>query len=325
MPRPVVVLSEALPGAGMDLLASRADLRLAVAASASEAALWPLLPEATAVVLVNEAPALGAAMIERAGSLRLACRNGAGYDNFDVAALTRRRIPLATTGDANADAVAEHALYLLLALFKNGPAHDRAVRSGRWSRGIGGRELAGKTCAVVGYGRIGRRIARLAAAFAMRVMVVEPRLPDELASADGFETRTLAAALAEADALCLALPLGPSTRGLIGREALARMKPGAVLVNVARGPIVDQAALVEALAAGRLAGAGLDVLEQEPPAPADPLLALDTVVLTPHTAASCPEAVDRVAVACARIVLDFLDGRLDPAAVVNREVLAPAG
>ncbi|MCC7272639.1 MAG: 3-phosphoglycerate dehydrogenase [Alphaproteobacteria bacterium] len=301
---PIVVLSEPLPAAGMARLAAAA-LELRVLAQPTGAALAAAVRDADAVVLVNERPALTAAMIAGAPRLRLACRNGAGFDNFDAAALAARGIPLLTTGAANADAVAEHALYLLLALFKRGPAYDRAVKGGAWPRDAGTRprELRGKVAAIVGYGRIGRRIADLCRALGMRVMAVDP----SPAEAD-VAFVPLPDALAAADAIILALPLSPATRGLIDAAALVRMKPSAFLVNVARGAIVDQPALAAALRAGRLAGAGLDVLAVEPPAADDPLLALDSVVLTPHVAASCPEAIDRVAIACADAVVAGLAG-----------------
>lgn len=313
-PRPLVLLTEPLPGAGMRRL-DQGAVEARVLARPGAEALAAGIVEADAVVLVNEQPALTPAMIAAAPRLRVACRNGAGFDNFDVPALTARRIPLVTTGSANADAVAEHAIHLLLSLAKRGPAYDRAVKAGIWSRAPGAVELGGKTAAVVGWGRIGQRIGRLADAFGMRVLAVDPAAPAAVPLAD---------ALAAADAVLLALPLVPATRHLIDQAALARMKPSAFLVNVARGPVVDQAALATALAEGRLAGAALDVLEQEPPDPADPLLARDDVILSPHVAASCPEAVERVAIACAEAVLAALAGRFDGLTVVNPSVL-PAG
>ncbi len=315
-PPPLVLLTEPLPQAGMQRL-SGGTVDIRVLPAPTEAALAAAMPAADAVILVNEHPALTATMIAAAPRLRLACRNGAGFDNFDVAELTRRGIPLVTTGGANADAVAEHAIHLLLSLAKRGPAYDRAVKAGTWPRGVAAVELRDKTAVVVGWGRIGQRIGALARAFGMRVLVVDPGP----GAADGIETAPLDAALVRADALILALPLTPGTRHLVDAAALARMKSSAFLVNVARGGVVDQAALTAALVAGRLAGAGLDVLEHEPPDPADPLLGLDNVVLSPHVAASCPEAVERVGVACADAVLRGLEGCFDGLTVVNRQVL----
>jgi len=298
----------------MRVLEARLDVRVLVLPAPTEAELARALPEADGVVMVMEQPALTARLIELAPRLRIACRFGAGYDNFDVPALTRRGIPLATTGDANADTVAEHALYLMLALAKRGPALERAVKSGAWPRGFGSVELRGRTCVVVGFGRIGRAVARRAAAFEMKIVAVDPHVPG---------TEKLADALPQADFVVLACALTPETRGLIGAQALARMKPGAFLVNVARGPIVDEAALVAVLEAKRLAGAGLDVLETEPPRSGHPLLARDDVVLTPHVGAFIDTAFERVAVACAQAALAGLDGRLERDSVVNPIVLGP--
>jgi len=321
--RATLVLTETLPQAGMRKLAERPEVRLLVLPEPSDAELARALPQADGVIMVMEQPALPAALIERAARLRVACRMGAGYDNIDVQALTRRRIPLATTGAANARTVAEHALYLMLALAKRGPALERAVKGGAWPRGFGAVELAGRSALVVGYGRIGREVARLAAAFEMRIAVVDPHVPSDAVMRDGFvRAASLADGLREADFVVLACALGPATRGLIDAAAFARMKPGAFIVNVARGPVIDEAALVRALAEGRIAGAGLDVLEREPPRAGHPLLSRDDVVLTPHTAAYIDTAFERTALACATNALAGLDGRLGPATVVNPEVLA---
>ncbi len=297
----------------MAILRSRPDVRLRLLAAPTEAELLRSIGEADGVVMVMERPSLGSEALDAAPRLRVACRFGAGYDNFDVPALTQRRIPLATTGAANAGTVAEQALYLMLALAKRGPALERAVKSGEWPRGFGNVELAGRTCAIVGLGRIGREVARRAAAFDMEIVAVDPALP---------EAPSLAEALPRADFVVLACALNPQTRHLIGQDALARMKRSAFLVNVARGPVIDEAALVAALQEGRIAGAGLDVLEVEPPSPGDPLLSRDDVVLSPHIAAFIAAAFDRMAVACANAALAGLDGTLDPAIVVNREVLS---
>lgn len=317
-----LVLTEPLPAPGMRVLETRPDVRLLVLPAPTEAALARALPGADGVVMVMEQPALTAPLIGLAPRLRIACRMGAGYDNFDVAALTRRRIPLATTGIANAHTVAEHALYLMLALAKRGPALDRAVKSGAWPRGFGAVELPGRTCLVVGYGRIGRQVARLAAAFGMQIVVVDPHVPADAVAREGFERAdSLSRGLAQADFVVLACALTPATRHLIDATSLAQMKSGAFVVNVARGQIIDEKALAAALHDGRLGGAGLDVLEAEPPRGGNPLLARDDVVLTPHTAAYTRTAFDRTALACAENALAGLDGKLDPSVVVNAEVL----
>ena len=170
-----LILTERLPSVGMRALSAQPDIDVVVLAEPTSSALSATLPRADGVIMVMERPALTASLVAAAGRLRVACRFGAGYDNFDVAALTSRGIPLVTTADANADTVAEHALYLMLALAKRGPALDREVKGGIWRRRFGAVELRDKTCLVVGYGRIGRRIAKLASAFGMSVEVVDPR------------------------------------------------------------------------------------------------------------------------------------------------------
>jgi D-3-phosphoglycerate dehydrogenase len=236
--------------------------------------------------MVMERPSLTAAHIDAAPRLRIACRFGAGYDNLDVAALTRRGIPLATSGGANADTVAEHALYLMLALAKRGPVLDRAVKAGLWPRSIGGIELRDRICLIIGFGRIGRQIARRAAAFAMRIVVVDPNAAESNVEHEGYTLApSLAEALPAADFVVLACASNAETRGLINRVTLKLMRRSAFLVNIARGAIVEEAALAAALESGEIAGAGLDVLAIEPPPRDHPLVGRDDVVLTPPTPA----------------------------------------
>ena len=213
----------------------------------------------------------------------------AGYDHFDVCALKARGIRLANAAGANANAVSEHAFALLLSLTRR-MSEARDNQHKRFWRGmisdLGGREdeLAGKTLLIVGLGRIGQRIARIAKAFDMRVVGIK-RSAGALANVDRIGTQAeLLTLLPEADAVVLACPLTPETRGLIDARALAAMKPSAYLINVARGPVVDEQALIDALSERRIAGAGIDVTSIEPLDPASPLWSLDNVVLTPHTA-----------------------------------------
>lgn len=306
----------------MLLLRSRTDVCVEILERPTVEALASALPLAHAVVLVGEQPVLTREMIERAPRLLVAARMGAGFDNFDIAALTARGIPLITTGSANAGAVAEHALYLLLAVARQGPTRHQAVKAGRWQRTFGAIELAGKTCLVVGMGRIGHEIARRATALDMRVIGVDPRLKVGSTGARGVELRaSLEVALPEADVVVLACALTAETRGMISDAALARMKPTAFLINVARGPIVDESALALALAQGRLAGAGLDVLTVEPPSFDNPLLSLDNVVFTPHVASHVATVYERMSATCVRSLLAALDGKIDRGMVVNGEVL----
>ena len=318
-----LLLTEALPEPGMRRLAGRPDVAVEMLEVPTAAALAARIGDADGLVLVMERPVLDSEAVDRADRLRVACRFGAGYDNIDVAALTARGIPLVTAGDANADAVAEHALYLLLAVAKRGPARDRAVRAGAWVREFGAVELRSRTCLVVGYGQIGRRVAGLAQAFGMTVLVSDPTERDRIAR-DGHQPADLDGALPSADVLVVACALTAATRNLLDSSRLARLPRGAILVNVARGEVVDEDALAAALQAGRLGGAGLDVLRTEPPPRDHPFLSCDRVVLTPHTAAHVASAYDRMAVRTAERALAGLDGRLDPADVVNSDAFAVA-
>jgi D-3-phosphoglycerate dehydrogenase len=220
--------------------------------------------------------------------------------------------------------VAEHALMLMLAVARQVLPVDAGVRRGEWrvqgqSRTF---ELGGRRVLVLGFGRIGTRVARLCAAFGMRVMVHDPFMPAGTIRGAGYEVvKDRNAGLAAADIVTLHLPASDATRGMVDAAFLAAMKPGAVLVNTARGTLVDEAALEAALRSGHLGGAGLDVLRVEPMVEPVPLLALENLVVTPHVAASTAEGLQRMAWDAAGNVLDFLAGDPDLDAVVNPEVL----
>jgi D-3-phosphoglycerate dehydrogenase len=273
-------------------------------------------------IVIRTSPLPGAA-IAAAPHLKIVSRHGVGYDNVDLAALNARRIPLAVVGSVNAVSVAEHALYLLLATMKCGAAYDHAVRAGPWGfrNSLAAREVDGKTLLILGFGRIGREVARRAAAFGMRILVHDPFLAANAITAPVEPAADLDAALAEADAVSLHLPLTAESRHIIDAARLARMKPTAVLISTARGGLIDEAALVDALRERRLAAAGLDVFAEEPPPADHPLLGLDNVVLSPHSASLTQESAMRMSVVAAQNCLDGLDGTLDPSLVVNPDVL----
>lgn len=315
---PHVLVAGRIHPAGLDLLRGAAGVTVDVVEEVSTAAYAPRLPDADAL-LIRTQP-LPAAVIATAGRLRVVSRHGVGYDAVDVPALEARGIPLAIVGDVNARPVAEHAMALMLALAKRTTAYDAATRDGRWGLrdGLAATELWNKHLLVVGFGRIGRLVAGLAVAFGMRVSVHDPfQAADTVRAAGAEPVGSLADGLRAADVVSLHVPRaagGP----LIGAAELALMRPGAWLVNTARGDLVDEAALAEALEAGRLGGAGLDVFAREPPAADAPLLRSDRTVLSPHAAALTRECAARMSEAAARNILDFFDGRLDPRLVVNR-------
>ena len=233
------------------------------------------------------------ALYRAAPRLRLIQLLSAGYDRADIAAARRAGVPIANNGGANAVAVAEHALMLMLAVYRRLPLQHDNVRRGRWRGNETPRvhELRGRTLGLVGLGMIGKKTARLARAFGMTVQYYDvARLDEDAEDALGIRFRLLGEILRSSDIVSLHLPLNPSTRHLIGARELALLKPTAVLVNTSRGPVVDEAALIEALSAGRILGAGLDVFDKEPPEADNPLFSLDNVVLTAHLAGPTAES-----------------------------------
>lgn len=260
-------------------------------------------------------------VIEAAPRLKIVARHGVGYDNVDVQACTERGIVVTTTGDANSEAVSEHTMGCLLAAARQIPLANAAVKRGIWDReSVHGIELAGKTLGLVGLGRIGSRVAKHARGFDMRVIAHDPYADPEWARSLDVTLVDLEPLLREADFVSLHAPLMPETRHMIGAEQFALMKPSAILVNTSRGGLIDEAALCQALADRRIAGAALDVFAQEP-LPADhPFMRLDNVICTPHVGGQTDEALVRMAVCAAECILRVLRGER-PDYVVNPEVL----
>jgi phosphoglycerate dehydrogenase-like enzyme len=279
------------------------------------------IADADAVVL--EFTGVPKEALERACRLRLIQKIGAGYDRIDVAAATARGIPVAVTPGANAIVVAEHAFALMLTLARDFDGQRARLARGEWHdylRLVHTVELFEATLGIVGLGAIGVEIARRAAAFGMRPIACSRSPKPELEGELGIERVALPDLLRQSDFVVLACPLTPETRGLIDAAALARMKPSAYLINIARGAVIDEPALIDALRSGRIAGAGLDVFATEPVPPDNPLLSLPNVVATPHVAGLSVGAQRRIW----RMIADNLD-RVErgesPRRVVNPEVL----
>lgn len=317
---PHLLVAGKLHPSGLALLEAAPGITFDYVEEISEPSYQRYLEKAEAMVIRTQP--MGAGSIAKAPALRLVSRHGVGYDAVDVAALNARGIPLCIVGDVNSAGVAEHAMMLILAASHRLIAADRAVRAGNWSwrNGLQTHEVAGKRLLIVGFGRIGRNLARMAGGFGMEIMAYDPYIPAEAWPDAGIaRAGDLAAALAEADVVSLHVPRAEGA--LIGERELARMKRTAIIVNTARGGLVDEAALAKALAEGRIGAAGIEVFDSEPPAADHPLFALDRVVLTPHNAALTVECAERMAIASVRNVLDFFGGKLDPNLIVNRAAL----
>lgn len=243
--------------------------------------------------------------------LRIIVVHGSGYENVDLRACEERGVCVVNEPDAIAESVAEHALALTLAVLRNVARGDRYVRSGAWREGpaprpLIGTSLRGKTVGIVGAGRVGSATARLFKALGCRVVYWSRRRKPELEHGAGVEYVGLERLFEDSDVVVVALAYTPETHHMIGRELLSRMKRGSVLVNISRGAVVDTEALVEALRKGVLAGAGLDVFEEEPLPPTSPLIDMENVVLTPHIAGYTWEAMEATSVAVAQTLISYL-------------------
>ena len=310
--RPRVFVTRRLPGDAVERLAAVADVDV-----------WPeRLPPPPGDLADRAAEADGllvlltdrvdAALLDRCQRLRVVANMAVGYDNLDVDALTARGVPASNTPGVLTESTAELTWALILAATRRVVEAERAVRRGGWVTWepgyLLGRDLAGGTLGIVGFGKIGAAVARRARSFDLRVLAWTPR-PKPV---EGVEWVALDDLLARADVVSVHCALTPETRGLIGARALALMKPSAVLVNTARGPIVDQAALAEALRERRIFAAALDVVEREPIAPDDPLLSLDNCVVVPHIGSATVATRGRMAAMAAGNVLAGLRGERLP-------------
>jgi D-3-phosphoglycerate dehydrogenase len=307
---------------GMKILNSRDNLEIIVPESPEPATWANFLPGTEAIVVrLTKIPR---AMIEAAPELKIISRHGVGVDNIDVQAATDNGVIVATVGLANAPSVVEHTLSLMLALAKRLPEFDSAVRGGDYNvrMKLDAQDIAGRTILIIGLGRIGSRLAKALNALGMKCIGVDPAYtPGEIEAMGCEPFADFRTALPRADFVTVHCPLQDDTRNLIGAAELAQMKPTAYLINCARGGIVNEAALLDAVNSRRIMGAGLDVQVSEPPRPDDPLLTCDRIILTPHSAAATAEGMVRMARTVAQNVLEYFDGRLPVSHVFNQEVL----
>jgi D-3-phosphoglycerate dehydrogenase len=284
-------------------------------------------------MLTAQAPVHGVALggtrfgepeLDASRDMKVVTRIGVGYDAVDVPALSRRKVPLMVAGTANSPSVAEQALFMMLTLAKRAVEMHSIVRDNKWAARLGmlPYDLFGKTVLIVGFGRIGTRTAKRCLAMEMNVLIYDPYKTAAEIKAAGCEPVTdLDAALPKADFVSIHCPKTPETVGMFNAARLKRMKATAYLINTARGGIVDEPALYDALVSGKLAGAGLDVFEQEPPPAGHSLFELPNVIMAPHVAGVTREAVDRMSEQTARNILSALDGEPIRQNVINQDVL----
>ena len=321
----VLLIADFMEEAGMRILRARPDVTLVMYPPAiAPADFHALLADASGVALSYTR--FGAAEIAASPKLEVAARLGVGFDAVDVPALTARRVPLMVVGTANATSVAEHAVFMMMAVAKRATELHARTSQGLWHERKSGLplELSGSTVLVVGFGRIGTRTAPRCRAFGMDVLVFDPYVPPATIEAAGFEpVADLDAALGRADYVTIHCPRNAETVDLFGAARIARMKQGAVLVNTARGGIVSEAALQAALESGHLGGAGLDVFETEPAGPGQALLQRPDVITSPHMAGITVQSMQAMAAATAHNMLSVLDGAPIRENVVNPEALGP--
>jgi len=285
------------------------------------------------VMLKEQAPVHGVALgatrfgepeLEASRDMKVVTRIGVGYDAVDIPALSRRKIPLMVAGTANSPSVAEQAMFMMLTLAKRAVEMHSIVKNGNWGYRLGKLpyDLFGKTVLIVGFGRIGTRTAKRCIAMEMNVLIYDPyKSASEIKAAGCESVADLDAALPRADFVSIHCPKTSETVGMFNAARLKRMKPTAYLINTARGGIIDEPALHAALVSGKLAGAGLDVFEQEPPPAGHSLFELPNVIMAPHVAGVTREAVDRMSEQTARNILSALDGEPIRQNVINQDVL----
>ena len=321
--RKKVLIVGRMPQAGIDVLKKRDDVDYEILTDDRVPSLHPKLKDANAVTLGGTA--FRQAELDAAPGMMVVARLGVGFDAVEIPALNKRKIPLMTTGIANSVSVAEHAMYMLLASARLTRKHDRFVRENAWGERLTDlpADLAGKSILVVGMGRIGSRTVKRCVAFEMDVSVLDPNISEaDIKAAGATKVTDLEAILPKVDFVSVHCPKSPETIDMFNAETIGLMKPGAFLVNTARGGIVNEEALYNALTSGKLRGAGLDVLEREPPDAKHKLFELENVIFSPHMAGVTREASDRMAVTAIENILSVFDGRPNAAHCVNREVLS---
>jgi D-3-phosphoglycerate dehydrogenase / 2-oxoglutarate reductase len=321
-----IFITESMSQQGRVLLEARDDVEMVEFPNMISASDFEAMLKAQAPVhgVALGGTRFGEPELEASKDMKVVTRIGVGYDAVDVPALSRRKIPLMVAGAANSPSVAEQAMFMMLTLAKRAVEMHSIVKESKWASRLGmlPYDLYGKTVLIVGFGRIGTRTAKRCLAMEMNVLIYDPYKPATEIKAAGCESvADLDAALPRADFVSIHCPKTTETVGMFNAARLKRMKPTAYLVNTARGGIVDEPALYDALVSGKLAGAGLDVFEQEPPPAGHSLFSLPNVIFAPHVAGVTREAVDRMSEQTARNILSALDGDPIRQNVINPDVL----
>jgi len=317
-----VLVSDNVHQAALDVLKNAGDaFHVTAPGQMSRAEVLAAIPDADALI-IRSATKADAELLSASTRLKIIARAGVGVDNVDVARASEMGIAVVNTPDGNTIATAEHAFGLMLALARHIPQGHHSLQNGNWDRkSFVGVELRGKTLGIIGFGRIGRAIAKRAVAFEMHVIAYDPYIPTDIAADLGVTMVSLDDLYARSDFITLHSLITDETRGMINKATIAKMKPGVRIINAARGALINEADLAEALKSGHVAGAALDVYAEEPPPADHPLIGLPNVIDTPHLAASTDDAQIAVAVEAAHLVVDaLLKGEYKN--VVNAQVLA---
>ncbi|MEM7032212.1 MAG: hydroxyacid dehydrogenase [Chloroflexota bacterium] len=312
-----LVTQDSVHTAGIDLLREVADVTV-LPEDVGQAEVIKAVADADGILA--RMPPITREVVEVAPNLKIVARHGVGYDNVDLDACTDHNVVVTITANANAISVSEYALACMLNVSRKVAQSDKAIKAGIWDRkqAVGG-ELLGKTLGIIGFGRVGSRLAKLVSGFDLQVLTCDPYISPDVVEgrATLVDLNTL---LQESDFVTVHVPLNEETRYLIDAAALAQMKESAILINTARGGIVNEVELYEALTSGQIAAAAIDVFEQEPLPPSYPLVQLDNILCSPHAAGQSTEALVRMSVDAAQSILQVFRGEL-PDAVVNTAVL----
>ncbi|MEM7408850.1 MAG: phosphoglycerate dehydrogenase [Myxococcota bacterium] len=316
---PKVLVSDSLATQGLEILERAPGIEVVDSPGLSPEELLEAIADADGLI-IRSGTEVTAEVIEAAKQLAVVGRAGIGVDNVDVGAASARGIVVMNTPGGNTVTTAEHAIALLVSLARHVPQATASMKSGKWEKKrFVGVELYNRTLGVLGLGNIGRIVAERARGLGMKVLAYDPFLSEEAAAKLDVELLDLESLLARADAVSVHVPRTPDTAGLLNKAAFAKAKPGLLVVNAARGGIVDEEALLEALDSGQVGGAALDVFEQEPPAADHPLVSHEKVICTPHLGASTEQAQVNVAIAVAEQVRDYLVG-----GVINNAINVPS-